>query len=237
LFAPASALPPTIAAALPPAQEEAHVHATTFARYGSRAEGSAVRSVPVRDGSDPRLAGDLTPMRLSDGRLALVQPLLDGEDRIAGVLLAIGGATRETYWQPLAAPGPRWPAALDRLRGASRQVPADRLPVVRGPVRAAPFDGTVVLFQSAYTWREGRPPTLARIALWSRDTLRSGTSLAAALGSVSSDTSSLVTSDARRRARALELYESMRAALRRGDLSGFGAAFDSLGRVLGRPVP
>jgi hypothetical protein len=166
-----------------------------------------------------------------------VQPLLDNEERVAGLLLAVGGAIRETYWQPFATPGPRWPAALDRLRGASRQVPAARLPVVRGPVRAAPFDGSVVLFQSAYTWREGRPPTLARVALWARDTLRSGTSLAAALGSVSPDSSSTVTSDARMRARALELYDAMRAALRRGDLSGFGASFDSLGRVLGRTVP
>ena len=34
---------------------------------------------------------------------------------------------------------------------------------------------------------------------------------------------------------ALRLYEAMRNAMQRGDWSAFGAAFDSLGRVLGRP--
>jgi uncharacterized membrane protein (UPF0182 family) len=34
---------------------------------------------------------------------------------------------------------------------------------------------------------------------------------------------------------AARLYETMRQAMRRGDWTAFGVAFDSLGRVLGRP--
>jgi hypothetical protein len=36
-------------------------------------------------------------------------------------------------------------------------------------------------------------------------------------------------------ARIDALYDTMQAALRRGDLTGFGVAFGALGRLLGRP--
>ena len=39
------------------------------------------------------------------------------------------------------------------------------------------------------------------------------------------------------RDRVQAIYDAMRAALRRGDLSAFGAAFDSLGRAVGRAAP
>ena len=39
----------------------------------------------------------------------------------------------------------------------------------------------------------------------------------------------------RREAEGARLYEAMRQAMQRGDWRAFGAAFDSLGRVLGRP--
>jgi hypothetical protein len=37
------------------------------------------------------------------------------------------------------------------------------------------------------------------------------------------------------RARAESLYDSMRSALRRGDWAAFGSAYETLGRLLGRP--
>lgn len=235
LLRDARTLPPQLAAALPPAAEELLAQSAVFARYGSRAEGTAVRARPARDGADPRLAGDLTPMRLADGRTALALPLLDAADRVTGLVFATGGPARSTYWQPLTTPAPRWPVAVDRLRGVARAVPAARQPVVRGPVRVLPVDGSVALVQSAYTWRPGRPPSLARVAMSLRDTLRVGGSLRELAHGAGPDASSSESAQPRARVRAL--YDEMRAALRRGDLTAFGAAFDSLGVVLGRAGP
>jgi uncharacterized membrane protein (UPF0182 family) len=39
------------------------------------------------------------------------------------------------------------------------------------------------------------------------------------------------------RRNAVQLYEAMRDALRRGDWTAFGKAFDALGILLQRPVP
>jgi len=236
LFRARSELAPAVARALPPPIEQSFVQTLTFARYGSRTEGDRERGVPLRDGADARLVGDVTPMRLSDGTIAVVHPVLDGDERITGFVVTTGGPTRTTRWLRLATPGPQWPLMVDRLRAESRAVAASRLPIVRGPVRAVPIDGGTMLLQSAYSWREDRPPTLVRVVVATGDSLRAGPALVPLLGAADG-TGPHPGSASTLREQVRALYDSMRAALRRGDLGGFGAAFDSLGRTIGRSSP
>lgn len=230
LFVASHSLPLHLRAALPPATDELRAQTTTFTRFGSRLEGTAVRVLPGADGADSRLVDEPTPVRLRDGHVAEVLPVLDAGDRIAGVMIAVGGAERRTVWQPMPT-NVRWPAAIERLRSAT----AGRSPVVRGPVRVVPLHDHLALVQSSYAWRDGRPPSLARVAVLSKDSLRSATSLAALGDDYVTPPTAPATGELHRRTMAL--YEEMRAALRRGDMTTFGRLFDSLGLLLQRPAP
>lgn len=225
-------VPASIAAALPPAEDELLLRASAFARRGSRLEGAPPRTLPVADGADTPLRADRTPLLLADGRLALVLPLLDGEDRVTGLVAAIGGRDRRIVWQPLATPGPRWPAAIERLRASNRALPPAQQPVVRGPARVITAPGGIEVAQSAYTWPDGRPPRLARVGV-----LQGGGALATLPPGHVRRGPVQDTARADTAARVRAWYDAMREALRRGDLRAFGSAFDSLGAALGRGTP
>ena len=109
--------------------------------------------------------------------------------------------------------------------------------MVHGPVRAAAHPNGVILAQSAYLWRGDAPPSLLGTAVWARGgPARSGLGIPEAMGHAAVPA---VRGDGPLRGEELEtrvraLHASMEAALARGDLAAFGAAFDSLGRALGR---
>jgi uncharacterized membrane protein (UPF0182 family) len=87
-------------------------------------------------------------------------------------------------------------------------------------------------FQAAFRVRAGASPTLGRVAAVIGDSLRSGATLAAALGLPSATTAAGPARQVDLRARAESLYRDMRDALKRGDWPSFGRAFEALGGAL-----
>jgi uncharacterized membrane protein (UPF0182 family) len=78
------------------------------------------------------------------------------------------------------------------------------------------------------------------VAVLVGDRVGLGTTLADALASAGlaialRPQSSIANAPVSREATIARLYDAMRQSIRRGDWSRFGAAFDSLGQILGRP--
>ena len=103
--------------------------------------------------------------------------------------------------------------------------------------------GTAVYLQTTYAWRTDGAPTVARVAIHgagiTRDSVAFGTTLGEAAGvrpgPQDSTTMALAPADFRQRVNGL--YAAMRDALRRGDWTAFGKAYDDLGRVLRASAP
>ncbi|WP_373058176.1 UPF0182 family protein [Gemmatimonas sp.] len=246
LFAAAGELPLQLVSQLPPANESAVAQIKTFARYGSRLEGSVVRQLP-----DSALVGGAPPPHwIGNDRerlLAWSVPLLDGGDQIGGIMTVSGGLLRQTWWDSTTVPRQRWrtvtarlQSALDSARGTitdgSRRNPrihagrVSTLMTATGPLLVQPLLSNGV---------EGST-SIARVAASDGIRMGVGTTLVEALGQmgevpvpsarVAGSVGEGLSSDVARR-----WYAAMRDALRRGEWAKFGAAFDSLGRVLERP--
>jgi uncharacterized membrane protein (UPF0182 family) len=246
LFAVTGELPPPLVAQLPPATESAMAQIKTFARYGSRRDGSVSRRLP-----DSALVGGAPPPHwIGDPRERLVAwsvPLLDGADRINGVVTVGGGIARQTWWDSTTNPRLQWGAVAGRMQAAldSARVAlpdgARREPRFRNGRITTIMTTTGPLMVQPLLWNRGDgPPTIARFVAADGLRLGVGATLADALGRLGDIPMPAVphdesveqgaSSDAARR-----WYTAMREALRRGDWVAFGAAFDSLGRVLERP--
>ena len=231
LFGTWSALPAGLRNLLSPPIDGLYAQAAAFGRYGSRTTSDPLRHVPVFSGADS--AWDDVPIVLPGSKTtSLVIPLVDESERVRGLLIGLGGATRTTFWYPLAAAGPRWSVVLDRLRSLDSAAIAPRDgPLAHGRVRVVPIRSGIGFVQPTYRWRPQNSPALNRIALLSGDTARAvAPSVAPATRSVETP---LVAGDLKTSVTAL--YAAMRDALRRGDWAAFGRAFDELGRVLGPP--
>jgi hypothetical protein len=248
LFSSWSSLPAAVAASVPPPIESAVAQAAAYARVGFRGEEPSPSSrLPASFGADTSLFGGayrppyLTPI---DSRLVWATPLLDAGDRVKGIIISVGGAQPVTYWYPLSEPWVRWPAVLERLMRAPETPAAPRdVTLRRGPVRIVPIrGGTAAYLQTTYAWRTDGAPTVARVAAYgggaARDSVAFGLSLAEAVGMrpETSETNAVMT-PADFRQRVNDLYAAMRDALRRGDWTAFGKAYDDLGRVLRVPTP
>jgi hypothetical protein len=231
-------LPPSLVAQLPPANDGAYAQAVALGRVGRRVDPPAERHLPRMDGSDTLFAGQADPpIRLPGDRhaLAWVRPMLDELERVEGAVISLGGAARRTYWMPLASTGARWPAIVDRLQrpADSTVVPGSR--TVLGAVRTVPLQGSLAFVQTAYAVREDGTPSVARVSALVADSVRSGSTLADALGvMLSGDSSNVPVSEQDFRARVTRLYGAMRAAMRTGDWVAFGKAYTELGVLLGR---
>jgi uncharacterized membrane protein (UPF0182 family) len=102
--------------------------------------------------------------------------------------------------------------------------------------------GAAAYLQTTYAWRTDGAPTVARVAVYgagaARDSVAFGASLAEAVGVPPETTgANAVMTPAAFRQRVNDLYAAMREALRRGDWTAFGKAYDDLGRVLRVPAP
>ncbi|HEY0930207.1 MAG TPA: UPF0182 family protein [Gemmatimonas sp.] len=251
LFAPATAMPASLVNQLPPATDGATAQLRTFARYGSRLEGSVVRHLP-----DSVLVGGAPPAVAQQVGANMVMgwsvPLLDAGDEVDGVATATGGAARATYWTSAAVPNRRWRQMLERLGGALDSARAavpdgarrdNRLRLAR-PEAVATASGLFVVQPVLWSRGDGSL-VVARVGVTDGERVGIGATLAQALAGIGETTVgapsnlgapvTLLTpspEDAPGR-----LYDSMRQALRRGDWGAFGTAFDSLGRVLGRTPP
>jgi uncharacterized membrane protein (UPF0182 family) len=231
LFGTWAALPAGLRNLIAPPVDGLYAQAAAFGRFGSRATSDPVRHVPAISGADSALTGDDVPIVLPGSKTtALAIPLVDESERLRGLLIGVGGATRATIWYPLASPGPRWSVVLDRLRSLDSAGSAAREgPLAHGRVRAIPIHSGIGFVQPTYRWRPQSSPTLNRIALLAGDTARSLAPSAASItrgAAVPLVPGELKTS-------VTPLYAAMRDALRRGDWTAFGRAFDALGRVLG----
>ena len=233
LFVRSSALSPALQAALPPISDGAQAQALAFAEAGFRGDSLEVRHLASLDAADSVIAREPQRAVLPGTGLVALWPLLDPQDRVRGMVAAVGGASRETIWIPVAADGQRWSGTVERIRLADTTTADPAL--VHGPVRVLPLAGKPAYLQSAFRWRAGAAPALARVATVVGDTVRSGPTLAAALGLAPTAPVAVPPTDLR--ARASALYTEMREALRRGDWSAFGRALDALGAALRAPAP
>ena len=246
LFAAPGELPSALVAQLPPANESAVAQLKTFARYGSRHEGSVIRQLP-----DSALVGGAPPPHwVGNNReraVAWSVPLLDGGDQIGGIVTVTGGLARQTWWDSTALPRQRWravtermQAALDSARGAMPDA-SRRDPRIRaGRITTIMTTTGPLLVQPLFWNRSEGSTSIARVVATDGIRLGVGSSLVEALGRMGDLPMPLVltagsvematSTDAVRR-----WYTDMREALRRGDWAKFGAAFDSLGHVLERP--
>jgi uncharacterized membrane protein (UPF0182 family) len=251
LFVPVNQLPASLAAQLPPPTDGVIAQTRAFARYGSSLEGPLPRHLP-----DSALANEVQPPLLFKARMPIIGwsvPLLNGPEQISGLAIAIGGALRGARWMSLKNVDARWGLLADRLHAAldsarlSLAEGGKREPsVTYGRVRTVFADGAPVMVQPLYVTRLNGSQALARIALYAGGVVTVAPTTADAVRNLqgpstshSSDngagSSNVPLSAASRQAAVVRLYETMRAAMRRGDWARFGTAFDSLGAYVGRP--
>ncbi len=245
LVAPPRGLPASLLDQLPPATDGAIAQSRAFARYGSRLEGSIRRHLP-----DSLLTGTMPPFHLVANDIAAASawsvPLLDGGDRIDGIITAVGGRYRATYWDSTALPRARWGVEAERLRAALDSARATipegsrREPRMRaGRVSAVPGENGPILVQSLLWNRPDGAPMVSRVAVLDGGQLAVGPTIADAVASLRGVATGPgrdpgVTGGMNRDERIARLYDSMRDAMRRGEWTRFGATFDSLGTLLGR---
>jgi hypothetical protein len=232
LVVPAGALPRALSERLPPPVDLLELQAAAFARFGSRSEGSEERRLAMLADTGTIVDPFPPPIALGGTRLAYALPLLDTEERVAGLIVVEGGAQPRTLWFPLATPGEGWGVVRERLRAA---LPAANGPDRRrGPVRAAPLRGRRIAWaQPAYEWRAAVNPTLLGVAVDTGGSPFAVPSLAAlgrADGVRSTPPETSVDRGFREHVRSL--YDAMRGAAGRGDWTTFGQRLDSLGRLL-----
>jgi uncharacterized membrane protein (UPF0182 family) len=229
LFTSWAALPPGIRTHLAPPVDAIVAQAIAFGRFGARGDSVVQQHVPS-DGADSASVGDPIPLLLPGQRTtAIAIPLVDGDERLRGLVIGSGGASMQTQWLRLAAPGPRWGNVLDRLHAldsASTRDPA----LVHGRVRVAPLGAGAAFIQSTYRWRGGGAPSLYRVVMLAND---STASIAPPI--VSTTPAPVVAATGEFRSAVASLYAVMRDALRRGDFAAFGRAFEALGRALQNP--
>ena len=238
LFTPVDRVPAALLALRPPAVDGARAQAVAFARAGTRAEPLPGRQVPWDFGADTTLMSEaeLHFVASTDDSRWWTIPVLDQNDRVVGVMVATGGSLRRTVWQPIEGSPLRWTAALAQMRRtADTALAAAREgPVAYGRVRPVPIGDTLTLVQPVYTAPPRSRPTLALVIAMTDSTPRIGHTFASIVGAPLAGLP-VDTSPIEFRARVEALYEAMSEAMRRRDWLGFGAAYDSLGALLGRP--
>jgi hypothetical protein len=251
LFVSVSKLPPSLAELLPVPADGVIAQTRAFARYGSRLVGPTARHLP-----DSILAGSVPAPVLFGGASPFIGwtvPLLEGPEQIAGLVVGVGGRARGSRWMPASRTEARWSVLADRLHASldsTRSALAEggkREPFVSyGRVRTVLIDSAPVLMQPLYVTRLNGTQALARVAVYSGGSVGVGATtadavrklqgpLAAHSGDNGAGSLSVPLTAAGRQAVMLRLYETMRAAMRRGDWARFGTAFDSLGAYVGRP--
>lgn len=228
-----------LAASLPPAVDGARAQATVVARVGLSGEAPRGGHLAWNEGADSVLARGPAPIMSlpgAAGALASTLPVLDDNDRVAGLLIATRRGDPVSYWMPGPSTALRWTFVIDTLRRLSDSTLA--LPrgthSVRGRIRAVPVAGEATYLQPTFAWPQDVGPSLARVAVMRPDRVLIGRTLAEAAGAQAVPRDSGTATLPLFRARVQALYDQMRAALARSDWTAFGRAYDSLGAVLAR---
>lgn len=247
LFARARALPPGLAAQLPPTTDGAIAIAAAYAEAGAR--GDLPRTTEDRhhaviaDGADSALAAGAPPCvamaepgDIGSGACAWNIPLVDASGRLTGLVIARGGTVPQVAWRALTPAGPHWSTIVERLAHAMESDSELRRdgPVVHGRIRTFLVGGRLAFAQPVYTWRTDGPPVLARVLVATEDSTWTASSLLDSAVLPPPPRDSAAAAGQPFRDRVTTLYDAMQDALRRGDLTAFGAAYGALGRLLGR---
>ncbi len=262
LFEPRTALPASLAGAIPPASDAVLVQAWAFAHFGARgatsiaprrlsggasgdsAIGTAPRAVTLLPGVATGANGVLTTVAGS-AVPAWTIPLLDAASRVDGTLVALGGPTPRTLWLPAASAFPRWPELGERMRDAATPVlarPASEPGVPRAPAStpAGALRGQLRALPVAGTiaflqptYENAREPSPTLASIAVLTADSARAGRSLAAAVGASPPLDVTGTESDRLGRARTLYDVMRQALLRADWTRFGAAFDSLGGAIG----
>jgi uncharacterized protein len=240
LFADASTFDMGFLVRLPPATDGAQIVAEALSLAGLRGEFDARAHLPGSPGDSLYSAADPAPwLDRRSNSVAVAIPLLDPTEDVRGVVVAPGGADFRFRWIRNTSSPLRWTRVAAQLQAASDSMLGSEGATrpLAGPVRILPTTDGLVAVQTQYAVRPDGVPQVLLSLLSSRDAVRSGRTLADAAGMPHPVVASLplTPEDFRRQVNAL--YESMRDAMRRGDWSGIGAAYEALGRLLRSPPP
>jgi uncharacterized protein len=246
LYVSWSSVPAALAALAPPRVDGALATALAYGRetnapLDSAAPARAVVIDSIADAPDSALddrSAACVALPQLHTSCAWSVPLRDIDERVAGLIVATGGPTPTILLYRTQRPGRPWMSVVERLEHPSDTAGAPSLGarLVRGHVRAVPANGGVTFVQPEYAWAPDVPPTLVRVTVVG-DSVGTGRTIADAEGLAApvlsrSNVGQLAPNDVRRR--VAELYDAMRAALKRGDLATFGVEFDKLGALIGR---
>ncbi|HUF25862.1 MAG TPA: UPF0182 family protein [Gemmatimonadaceae bacterium] len=239
LFTAADDIAPGLLAARPPAVDGVRAQASAFARFGTRSDPLPRRQIAWDFGADTALMEGTEVLFAPPAPAPLFWtiPVLDDAERVLGIVTATGGESPRVFWRRTTGPELRWTAAIEQLRRLADTAtgPEREGPLTLGRARAVPIGGRLAIVQPVYTWRPRGAPSLLRVVATIDGEPRIGRTLAAIAGMRVAAGLSEETPPPEFRARVDALYEAMRSAMRRGDWLGFGAAYDSLGTLLGRP--
>ncbi|HKG93251.1 MAG TPA: UPF0182 family protein [Gemmatimonadaceae bacterium] len=241
MFKSPDEVPPELAALLPPPTDGALAQTAAFARFGTRTQGGSNRHVPTEALTDAGSPEGETLIRIPGAvpQVATTTPLLGAGDSVTAIVLTTGGARPRSWWYELPKSPGRWPTIADQLRRRADSTAGGAPPrdsgAPRGRLLAVPLDSGAAFVQPFYTLHADGTPLLARVAVLVDGTPRVVRDLAELAGGERQPVDSTPpATPAAFRERVEALYDQMRAALQRGDWTGFGRAYDELGRLLGR---
>jgi len=230
---PRAEFPARLDTVWPPSVDWATVQASALARAGFGHDSILPRNLPPTDDADADLASDgptfFAPAG-DRGPLAWSVGVVDAGSRVIGAVVSQGGDSPRIEWHR-APPSPRWPDLRALLQHAADTAGfgRQRRYARRGHIQVIPAQGGMAFVQSFYEWPPDAPPSIAGVAVWQRGEIKTGATVSEALGVTRPIT---VSGSASLRARVAALYDTMSAAMRRGDWLAFGDAYAQLGRLL-----
>ncbi len=236
LFVEPGALDRDLLRKLPPAVDGTIIEAAAFAQVGVRNEYVPPSHLPRETGADTVFTMRSAPPYVdhATGLLSIAIAVLDARDRLRGVVTGEGGPEAHLSWRPRESEEARWPQVVDRLQRAGdslRSVLSDTR-LLEGAVRIVPSAGSVLSIETHYATRPDGTPHVVYVSVLHGDSVSSGATIADAVGVPGPPVNTPPPTPEEFRARVEALYTAMHDALRRGDWTAFGTAYEALGRLL-----
>jgi hypothetical protein len=240
LFSDPSAFDMSFLTRLPPAADGTLIVAQALAQSGLRGEFEARAHLPASIGDSLYTPTDPAPwLNRVTNSVSLAIPLLEPTEELRGVLVAPGGSDFRLRWIHSPAKNVRWSRLAIELQAASDSFQAGERATrsLPGAIRIVPTTDGFVAVQTQYVVRPDGTPQVLVATIGRTEGTSTGKTFMDAAGLPNPIVADLpmTAEDFRRRVNAL--YESMREAMRRGDWSGIGAAYEALGRLLRSPPP
>ena len=223
---------------LPPPSDGALTMAQALASSGMRGEFEARAHLPGQMSDSLYTPVDPAPwLNRRTNALSIVIPLLDPTDEVRGVVVAQGGADFRMRFIRGDSAGPRWSQLATTLQAASDSFQAGERATrpLAGALRIIPTTTGFVALQTQYVVRPDGIPQVLLATIETKDGTRTGRTLIEAAGLPNPVVAETPVGPDDFRNRVATLYESMREAMRRGDWTALGAAYDALGRLLRSP--